>query len=46
MPYEAMFGTKAQRGLLKFSLPREQIEILATEAELEQMLQSISKYKL
>eukprot|EP00102_Acyrthosiphon_pisum_P013080 XP_008182495.1 PREDICTED: KRAB-A domain-containing protein 2-like [Acyrthosiphon pisum] len=41
-PYEAMFGTKAQRGLLTSSLPREQIEKLATEEELEQILQSIS----
>jgi len=45
-PYEAMFGTNAQRGLLTSSLPREQIEKLATEEELEQILQSISKYKL
>jgi len=41
-----MFGTKAQRGLLTSSLSREQIEKLATEEKLEQILQSISKYKL
>jgi len=47
-PYEPMFGTKAQRGLLTSSLLREQIEKLATEEELVRtnILQSISKYKL
>ncbi|XP_022170651.1 KRAB-A domain-containing protein 2-like [Myzus persicae] len=38
-PYEAMFGTKAQRGLSTSSLPLEKI---ATEEELEQILQSIT----
>ncbi|KAF0704137.1 Uncharacterized protein FWK35_00031497, partial [Aphis craccivora] len=37
-----MFGTKAQRGLLTSSLSREQIEKLATEEKLEQILQSIT----
>ncbi|XP_050056267.1 uncharacterized protein LOC126549911 [Aphis gossypii] len=41
-PYKAMFSTKAQRGLLTSSLPREQIEKLATEEELKQVLQSIT----
>ncbi|XP_025202918.1 uncharacterized protein LOC112600005 [Melanaphis sacchari] len=40
--YEAMFGTKAQRGLLTSSLLREQIEKLATKEELEQILQSVT----
>ncbi|KAL4120551.1 hypothetical protein QTP88_013221 [Uroleucon formosanum] len=40
--YEAMFGTKAQRGLLTFSFSRKQIEKLSTEDELEQILQSIT----
>jgi hypothetical protein len=43
--YEAMFGTKAHRGILKY-LSQEQIEKLAIEEELQQILQSISKYKL
>lgn len=46
MPYEAMVGTKPQRGHLTSSLPREQIEKLATEEELEQVLRSVSKNKL
>ncbi|KAL4098998.1 hypothetical protein QTP88_023501 [Uroleucon formosanum] len=41
-PYEAMFGTNAQRGLLTSSFPRKKIEKLATEEELEQILQSIT----
>ncbi|XP_060861855.1 uncharacterized protein LOC132938880 [Metopolophium dirhodum] len=41
-PYEAMFGTKAQRGLLTSSLSREQIKKLAIEEKLEQILQYIN----
>lgn len=45
MPYEAMFGSIAKRGLATSPLPREQIKDIESEEQLEQIVQFISKSK-